>query len=151
MLTRTIMTTTKNSLIVQPHLNFDGRCEEAIELYKKALGAEVVMLARYKDAPDKCMMPSGSEQKIMHARIKVGDSVLLVSDGRCENKEKFQGIFLSITVPSDVDVDRICKALSDGGQVTMPPAKTFFSSKFGMLQDKFGVGWMVLVTPTSVK
>jgi PhnB protein len=132
---------------IQPYIFFEGRCEEAIEFYKKALGAEVVMMMRFKESPmpPPPGVPPGSENKIMHARLHIGQNVLLVSDGRCSGKTVFQGFFMSVSVSTEAEVDRIFGALSDGGKVGMPLEKTFFSSRFGMLTDRFGVGWMVLV------
>ena len=130
---------------VQPYLFFDGRCEEALEFYKKAIGAKVGMLVRFKDAPDKSMISPGSEEKVMHSAVQVGDSTVLMSDGRCTGKPNFQGITLSISAKTEAEADKLFNGLADGGQVTMPMARTFFSSKFGMVADKFGVGWMVLV------
>src|SRR5215472_11221157 len=130
---------------VQPYLNFDGRCDEALEFYKKAIGAKVGMLVRFKDAPDKSMISPGSEEKVMHSAVQVGDSTVLMSDGRCTGKPNFQGNALSISAKTEAEADRLFNGLADGGQVTMPLAKTFSSPKFGMVADKFGVGWMVLV------
>jgi PhnB protein len=130
---------------VQPYLNFDGRCEEALEFYKKAIGAKVAMLMRFKDAPDKSMISPGSEEKVMRSAVQVGDSMVLMSDGRCTGKANFNGIALSISAQSEAEAYKIFDRLADGGRVNMPMSKTFFSPKFGMLSDKFGVGWMVLV------
>jgi PhnB protein len=133
---------------VQPYLFFDGRCEEAIEFYKKALGAKVEMMMRFKESPEKnpnCM-PS-DDNKIMHAAFKVGDAVVMASDGMAAGKPDFKGFSLSITARNEADADKTFHALSDGGQVQMPLTKTFFSPKFGMVADKFGVGWMVMVEP----
>ncbi len=133
---------------LQPYLFFDGRCEEAIEFYEKVLGADVTMLMRFKDSPEPHqpgMIPPGSEEKVMHASIRIGESTVLASDGRCHGKPKFEGFALSLTVKDDVEADRLFKALGDGGQVQMPLAKTFFSSRFGMVADRFGVSWMVYV------
>jgi PhnB protein len=130
---------------VQPYLNFDGRCEEALEFYKKAVDAKVAMLMRFKDAPDKSMITPGNENKVMHSAVQVGDSMVLMSDGRCMGNANFNGIALTISAKTEAEADKIFNGLADGGQVTMPLAKTFFSPKFGMLADKFGVGWMVLV------
>ena len=135
---------------VQPYLFFDGRCEEAIEFYRAKLGAEVVMLMRFKDAPEPHqpgMIPPGGENKVMHANFRVGDTAVLASDGRCQGKPSFQGFALSLTVSTDADAERLFVALGDGGQVQMPLAKTFFSSRFGMVADRFGVSWMVYVAP----
>jgi PhnB protein len=129
---------------VQPYLFFDGRCEEALEFYKKAVGAKVGMLMRFGQAPDKSMLSPGSENKVMHAQVEIGKASVLVSDGRCQGNPSFQGFALAITAADEAEADKLFAALSEGGQVTMPMAKTFFSPRFGMLSDKFGVGWMVL-------
>jgi len=129
---------------------FDGRCEEAIELYKKALGAKVEMLMRFKESPEPpppgCMAP-GTEDKVMHACLRIGDTAVMASDGQCGGKPSFQGVSLSITAPNEAEADRMFNALADGGQVQMPLAKTFFSPRFGMVADRFGVSWMVIVEP----
>jgi PhnB protein len=133
---------------VQPYLFFDGRCDEAIAFYKRALGAEVDMLMRFKDHPEAAkpgMVPPGAEEKVMHASFRVGDTHILASDGRCQGKPSFQGFGLALTVPSEAEAERVFAALSDGGEVQMPLAKTFFSPRFGMVADRFGVSWMVLV------
>jgi PhnB protein len=135
-------------MLVQPYLFFDGRCDEALEFYKRTLRAEVTMLMRFKDNPEPHqpgMVPPGSENKVMHASFRIGDSTLMASDGRCLGKPNFQGFALSVTVPSDAEADRLFAALGDGGQVQMPMAKTFFSSRFGMVADRFGVSWMIIV------
>jgi PhnB protein len=131
---------------IQPYLFFDGRCEEAIEFYRRALGAEVQMLMRYKDSPEPPpadMVPPGSENKIMHAALRIGETVVMASDGRCSGQARFNGFSLSIAVASLAEADRVFAALSDGGVVSMPLAKTFWSPRFGMLSDRFGVGWMI--------
>ena len=130
---------------VQPYLNFDGRCDEALEFYKQAIGAKVGMLLRFKEAPDKSMISPGSEEKVMHSAVQVGGSTVLMSDGRCTGKPNFNGIALTISAKTEAEADKLFNGLAEGGQVTMPLAKTFFSPKFGMVADKFGVGWMVLV------
>lgn len=133
---------------VQPYLNFDGRCEEALEFYKKALGAEVQMLMRYNEAPDQPppgMVAPGSDNKVMHTSFRVGNSTVMASDGGCHGKPGFAGITLSLTVASEAEADRSFAALADGGEVQMPLMKTFFSPKFGMVADRFGVPWMVVV------
>jgi PhnB protein len=136
--------------LIQPYLFYEGRCEEAIEFYKKALGAEVQFMLRFKESPEPpsadCL-PAGSENKIMHAQVRIGQTVVMMSDSRCSGKPAFDGFSLSLTLSSVEEVERAYKALSDGGQVRMPLAKTFFSPGFGMVADRFGVGWMVLVRP----
>jgi PhnB protein len=130
---------------VQPYLNFDGRCEEALDFYRGALGAEVTMLMRYKESPEPGMISPGSEDKVLHASFRVGEAVVMASDGRCKGQPSFQGISLALTVPNDAEAERRFAALAAGGQVQMPLTKTFFSSQFGMVADRFGVSWMVLV------
>jgi len=135
---------------VQPYLFFDGRCEEAITFYRKTVGAEVIMLMRFKESPEPHqpgMLPPGAENKVMHAAFRVGDSTVLASDGRCMGKPNFQGFALSLTVANEAEAERVFKALSDGGQVQMAMTKTFFSPRFGMVADRFGVAWMVYVAP----
>jgi PhnB protein len=130
---------------IQPYLAFNGRCEEAIEFYRKALGAQVNTMLRFKDSPDQSMISPGNAEKVMHANLTIGDGTVLMSDGMCTGTTKFEGIALTFTVPDEADAERRFNALADGGDVRMPLTKTFFSPRFGMLQDKFGVGWMILV------
>ncbi|HJT12560.1 MAG TPA: VOC family protein [Dongiaceae bacterium] len=130
---------------VQPYVFFDGKCDEALEFYQRALGAKVTAMMRWKEAPDQSMVTAGQENKVMHSEFQVGETVILASDGRCMGKPSFQGFALTITADNDADAKRIFNALGDGGQVQMPLEKTFFASLFGMVADKFGVGWMVIV------
>ena len=133
---------------IQPYLFFEGRCEEALEFYRKALGAEVEILMRFKDSPEPPqpgMVPPGSENKVMHSCLRIGDTRVMASDGHCQGKPSFQGFSLSLTVPSAAEADRVFAALGNGGQVQVPLTKTFFSPRFGMVADRFGVSWMVLV------
>jgi PhnB protein len=136
---------------IQPYLFFDGRCEEALEFYRKALGAKVEMLMRNKESPEPPppgMLPPGSEGKVMHASLRIGDSVVMASDGHCRGKPSFQGFSLSVTARDEAEAKRFFAALSEGGSVTMPLGRTFFSPAFGMATDRFGVGWMVIVPGT---
>ena len=135
---------------IQPYLFFDGRCEEAIEFYRRAVGAEVQMLMRFKDAPAeaKCeQMAPGTDNKVMHAALKIGDAQVLASDGRCQGKPSFQGFGLALNAANEAEADRLFNALADGGQVQMPLTRTFFSPRFGMAADRFGISWMVIVMP----
>jgi PhnB protein len=135
-------------MLVQPYLFFDGRCEEAVTFYRDALGAKVEMVMHYKDCPDTPppgMVPPGSENKVMHASFRIGETTVMASDGHCQGHPSFQGFSLSITVPSEAEADRAFEALAEGGKVSMPLGKTFFSPRFGMVTDRFGVGWMVIV------
>src|SRR5437764_1715736 len=120
---------------VQPYLNFDGRCEEAIEFYRRALGAEVLMLSRFKDSPEPHapgMIPPGAENKVMHASFRIGESTIMASDCHSGGKPSFQGFSLSLTAANDADAQKQFAALADGGQVQMPLTKTFFASSFGL-------------------
>jgi PhnB protein len=142
------MSTTNTDKIVQPYLFFNGSCEEAVEFYRKALGAEVEMTMRYKESPEPLkpgMVPPGFENKIMHTSFRVGQTTVMASDACSAEKPSFEGFSLSISVPNEAEASRVFKALSEGGQVRMPLAKTFWSPSFGMVADKFGVGWMVSV------
>jgi PhnB protein len=133
---------------LQSYLFFDGRCEEAIEFYKKAIGAEVEMLMRFKDSPEPPqpgMVPPGSDNKVMHASLRIGDTNVMASDSRCTGQPRFEGFALTLTAANEAEADRLFAALADGGEVRMPLAKTFFSPRFGMVADRFGVSWMVLV------
>lgn len=130
---------------LQPYLFFEGRCDEAIAFYKKAVGAEVKMVMRYKDAPDPATRQSALAEKVMHCCLKIGDTEVLASDGHAKDAPEFKGFSLVINADSDAEAKRLFAALGKGGTIRMPLDKTFFASSFGMLADKFGVGWMVLV------
>ncbi|WP_019142933.1 VOC family protein [Noviherbaspirillum massiliense] len=133
---------------VQPYLVFDGRCEEAVTFYREALGAEVEMLMRVKDSPEPPppgTLAAGSENKVMHASLRIGETTVMASDGYCHGRPSFQGFSLSIQVTDEAQAERLFTALADGGQVQMPLSKTFFSPRFGMVADRFGVSWMINV------
>jgi PhnB protein len=138
------------SLPVQPYLFFEGRCEEALDFYRKALGAEVKALLRYADGPKpsspegRSMLPPGSENKVMHSEFRIGDTTLMGSDGMCSGKPNFQGFSISLTPPDDAEAKRLFEALADGGEVRMPLGPTFFATSFGMVADRFGLGWIVV-------
>ena len=136
-------------MTIEPYLFFNGRCEEAIEFYKKSLGAEVLMLMRYKESPEAPppgMVPAGWDDKIMHASLRIGNANLMASDGSSAELN-FQGFSLSLTAKDEADAKRKFAALAEGGQVRMPITKTFWSPCFGMVADRFGVGWMITVAP----
>ncbi len=135
---------------IQPYLFFDGRTEEAAEFYKQAIGAKVTMLMRFKDSPEPPVpgvMPPGTEEKVMHMSLQIGEATVFASDGGCQGAASFQGFSLSLTVADEAEAARSFAALSEGGQVRMPLTKTFFSPSFGMLADRFGIGWMIMVQP----
>jgi PhnB protein len=131
---------------IQTYLFFEGRCEEALEFYQAKLGAEIGMIMRFRENPDdpeQSNFPAGAEDKIMHAIMRIGETTVLASDGRCTGSPDFGGVSLTLMVPSEAEAERVYKALSEGGQIRMPLRKTFFSPAFGMLADPFGVGWMI--------
>ena len=133
---------------VQPYLFFDGRCEEAIGFYQKALGAQVQFMMRFKDSPEP--MPGDKQppaDKVMHTSFRIGETEVMASDGNCQGKPSFQGFSLTINASDETQAERWFAALGDGGQVQMPMTKTFFSPRFGMVADRFGVSWMVIVNP----
>ena len=135
---------------VQPYLMFNGRCEEAINFYKAELGAEVLALMRFKEnppPPDK--VPPNWDNKVMHSCFKIGETEIMASDGDCADKTAFGGVRLSIQVKNEAEAARAFNGLSKGGTVKMPLGKTFFSPSFGMVNDRFGVSWMVVTMPTT--
>jgi PhnB protein len=146
------MSTTKGSRVVEPYLFFNGNCEQAVEFYRRALGAEVQMTMRYKDSPEPPppgRVPAGFENKIMHTSLRIGQTRVMASDGCSTEKPNFGSFSLSLSVPNEAEADRVFGALAEGGQVRMPLAKTFWSPRFGMVQDRFGVGWMISVEPAT--
>jgi PhnB protein len=135
------------SKLIQPYLFFQGRCDEAIDFYRTAIGAEVLMIMRYCECPDPMppgMIPPGWENKVMHASLRIGESVVMASDG-CGEAGGFEGFSLSLTLSDEAAAGRAFTALAEGGKVTMPLGKTFWTACFGMLEDRFGIGWMVTV------
>ncbi|MCC6888433.1 MAG: VOC family protein [Hyphomicrobiales bacterium] len=132
---------------VQCYLFFDGRCEEAIAFYTKVLGAKVEMMMRFKEAPEGHRPASGTEDKIMHAELRIGDTVVMASDGMAQGHPEFKGFSLSVNARDEAEAERLFAALADGGVVRQPLIETFFAPRFGMLADRFGVGWMVIAAP----
>ena len=132
-------------MAIHPYLFFQGRADEAIAFYEKALGAKRVMLLRFKDNPDAPSPPPELADKVMHARLEIGDQVVLLSDGHGSEGPQFQGFALTLTVADEAEADKAFAALSPGGRVVQPLQKTFFSERFGMAQDPFGVLWIILV------
>ena len=146
------MSTKQDNRVIQPYLFFNGSCEEAVEFYRKALGAEVEMMMRHKESPEPPppgTVPPGFENKILHASFRVGQTTIMASDGCSAEKTNFQGFSLSISVPNDAEANRVFAALADRGQVRMPLSKTFWSPLFGMVADRLGVGWMISVVPAT--
>lgn len=132
---------------IEPYLFFEGRCEEALDYYTRAVGAKVTSLMRYSESPappPAGKLPPGSEQKVMHAGFRIGDAALMASDGFCSGKPDFGGFSLCLTLADAAEAGRIFAGLADGGQVQMPLSETFYSPCFGMVVDRFGVPWMVM-------
>ena len=132
---------------IQPYLFFDGRCEQALDFYQKSLGAKVEALMRYKDNPEPKHNPPNSDEKVMHACFRIGDTRIMASDGNCAGKPSFQGFSLTINAKDAAEAEQRFKALAEGGHVQMPLNETFFAKSFGMVADRFGVGWMVIAGP----
>ena len=135
---------------VQPYLFFDGRCQEALDFYQSILQAEVMSIMRFKESPvppDTNMMPPGSDDKIMHATFRIGQSVLMASDGRCQGEPDFAGVALTITLSDPDRAEDVFEALAQDGEIQMPMTQTFFAQAFGMVADRFGLSWMILVEP----
>jgi PhnB protein len=132
---------------VEPYLFFEGRTEEALEFYRQKLGAKVEALMRYKDNPDPKYNPPNSANKVMHALFSIGDTKVMASDGNCTGKPSFQGFALTINAKDAAEAKQRFDALADGGQVQMPLAETFFAKSFGMVADRFGMGWMIIAGP----
>ena len=133
---------------VAPYLNFQGRCQEALDFYRETVGAEVTMLMHFKDAPEPPppgALPPGYGEKVMHSNVVIGNTRFMATDGGCSAAEGFRGFSMALSVRDDAEAKRCFDALGQGGKVQMPLAKTFFSSSFGLLEDKFGVSWMVVV------
>lgn len=138
-------------MLVQSYLFFNGRCEEAIAFYQKALGAQVTMKMRFKENPEPMAEgcgpgggPAPDGDNIMHASFKIGETEVMASDGMESGRPEFRGFSLSLTAASDAEAQRLFKALADGGKVEMPMDRSFFASSFGMVVDRFGVSWMVI-------
>ncbi|QKT03876.1 VOC family protein [Ectothiorhodospiraceae bacterium 2226] len=132
---------------LEAYLFLDGRCEEALAFYQQALGAELLAKMRFSESPEPPppdQVPPGSDEKIMHAAVRVGDSVLMLSDGNCTGRPSFNGFALTLNADDEAAAERLFGALGEGGAVQMPLAKTFFARRFGMVADRFGVPWMVI-------
>jgi PhnB protein len=136
----------ENRMKVEVYLNFDGRCEEAIDFYVRAVGAKVQMLMRYSDSPEPPppgMMPAGTGHKVMHCSFTIGETTVMASDGYCKGEATYKGFSLSIAAADGAEAKQVFDALAEGGRIDMPLGKTFWSPSFGMLVDRFGVCWMV--------
>ena len=132
---------------VEPYLFFEGRTEEALQFYEQKLGAKIEALMRYKENPEPKYNPPNSANKVMHALFSIGDTKVMASDGNCTGKPSFQGFALTINAKDAAEAKQRFDALAEGGQVQMPLAETFFAKSFGMVADRFGMGWMVIAEP----
>jgi PhnB protein len=130
---------------VLPYLFFDGRCQEALDFYGKAIGAKTGSLMRFGDSPDKSMVNDANKNNVMHAQFELGDTTIFVSDGMAKGNPKFDGFSLTIAADSEAECKRYFNALADGGAISQPLVETFFAKLFGMVKDKFGVNWMIIV------
>ncbi len=142
------MSTPQSRRVIQPYLFFNGRCDEALAFYRGAIGAEVLELMRFKDSPEPPppgMLAPGFEEKVMHAEFRVGETMLMAADGCSGEAPGFQSFSLSLSVGSEAEAERVFAALADGGKVRMALTKTFWSLRFGMVEDRFGLGWMINV------
>lgn len=126
------------------YVNFAGKCDEALHFYEKHLGAKILMKMTFDQMPDPKQIPPGLEKGILHARIQIGDTVLMASDGPQDRVQPMRSAYLTLSVDSTAEAERIYKVLSEGGEVFMPMAETFFAFRFGQLRDKFGANWMVI-------
>lgn len=140
------MAIVKQKTLVQPYLQFNGRTEEAINFYQQAIGAEVTAMMRFSESPEACAASGANPQQVMHSSFRVGETEIMATDGGCASAPAgFQGFSLSLTAPDQATAEKYFQALSQGGQVEMPLAKTFFAEQFGLVRDQFGVSWMILV------
>lgn len=131
---------------VLTYLIFNGRCQEALDFYQQAVGAEILFRMHYSESPEPCgPLPAGFESKIMHCSFRIGETDLMAADGNSDEPAKFDGFSLPIICQTAEQAERAFQALGEGGQTLMPLTETFFAPKFGMLADRFGVNWMVLV------
>jgi len=126
------------------YVNFPGKCKEALEFYEKHLGGKIVMLSTFDQMPDPKMIPRGMEKNVLHARITLGDTILMASDGPPERVQPMRSAYLTLSVDSNAEAERIYAALTDGGEIFMKMEETFFAHRFGQFRDKYGVNWMVI-------
>ena len=132
---------------LHPYLFFEGRCEEAARIYERAVDARIGRLLRFKDSPDQSLCGNADSDKVMHMTLHIGDQTIMASDGQCRGSQAYQGFALSLTVKDEAEAERRFTALAEVGHVSQPLMKTFFSPRFGMLTDRFGVSWMIHAAP----
>jgi PhnB protein len=122
-------------------LNFGGNCEEAFRFYEKHLGGKITMMMRQSDAPD---AKSGAGKAIIHARMNIGDTVLIANDVPPNVFQKMRSAYLYLSLESAKEAERVYKLLVEGGEIFMPMEETFFASRFSMIRDRFGVSWTII-------
>ena len=127
---------------LQTYVNFDGRCAEAFRFYEKHLGGQIGMMMTHGQAPDQSRVDPARKDAVLHGRISLGDTELMGAD--IPSAQPMRSAYLSLGVDSDAEAERIFATLSDGGQVFIPMAETFFATRFGQLRDRFGVNWMII-------
>jgi PhnB protein len=126
------------------YVNYGGNCEEALHFYEKHLGGKIIMLSHFRDAPEQAGMPAEMKNGVLHARIQIGGAILMASDAPANRYQPMRSAYLSLTVTSNEEAERIHNALADGGEIFMPMGETFFAHRFSMLRDKFGASWMII-------
>ncbi|MBV8799874.1 MAG: VOC family protein [Alphaproteobacteria bacterium] len=128
---------------INPYLNFNGNCGEAFQFYAKVLGGKDLRIMTFADAPPGMPVTRETKNQVMHARFRVGDTMIMGSDGPGGRYNKPQGYAVNIGVDTPEEADRIFAALAEGGNVGMPIAETFWAKRFGVVTDRFGTHWMV--------
>jgi PhnB protein len=126
------------------YLNYGGNCEEAFKFYEEHLGGKITMLMRHEQQPEGQPVAPGWGRAVLHARINLGGTELLGADIPPDRFQPIRSAYLSLTLSSDQEADRLFGLLSDGGQIFMPMQETFYASRFAMLRDRFGTSWMLL-------
>ena len=128
---------------LNPYLTFDGQCEAAFEFYERCLGGKIVTMMNHEDSPIADQVPADWGKRIMHARLTVGDSVLMGSDSPPEHYEEPKGFSVALQLKQPAEAERVFQALAEGGTVLMPIQQTFWATRFGMLVDRFAIPWMI--------
>src|SRR5260370_3694791 len=131
-------------MTLHTYLNYGGNCEQAFRFYEQHLGGKIIMMMTHGQAPNPSNVPSNWKNAILHARLNIGETVLMGADIPPDRFQPMRSAYLSLTVGSTAEAERIYALLSDGGEIFMPMQETFFAFRFAMLRDKFGTSWMLL-------